>query len=313
MGVADASVAQLERTPRRCDCCMIWRRRTRRLMTRISCRGPGLVPVMALAQRCGLADLAAGHVRIGRPAGVNADLKVGCLVAGMAAGADSIDDMDVLRHGAMAVLFGGVRAPSTLGSFLRVVHLGERPPAGEGAPGVPGRAGPPGAAAARQRRAGLRRYRLPAKRVFGYQKQGRRSAIPRSSGKSLLVRGLNVLAATISTPLAAPVIAAARLRGGSAGSARGAASFITEAAGVAREPGAAARSWCGWTRRITARRPSAAVRRAGAFFSVTAQLNASVQAAIAAIPATPGRRSPTGGRCGMTSWAAGSLTPRSPR
>jgi hypothetical protein len=37
----------------------------------------------------------------------------------MAAGADSIDDMDVLRHGAMDILFGGVRAPSTLGSFLR--------------------------------------------------------------------------------------------------------------------------------------------------------------------------------------------------
>ena len=34
-------------------------------------------------------------------------------------GADSIDDLDLLRHGAMPVLFGGVRAPSTLGSFLR--------------------------------------------------------------------------------------------------------------------------------------------------------------------------------------------------
>jgi hypothetical protein len=37
----------------------------------------------------------------------------------MAAGADSIDDLDVLRHGAMGEVFGGVRAPSTLGSFLR--------------------------------------------------------------------------------------------------------------------------------------------------------------------------------------------------
>jgi hypothetical protein len=37
----------------------------------------------------------------------------------MAAGADCIDDMDVLRHGAMPGLFGGLRAPSTLGSFLR--------------------------------------------------------------------------------------------------------------------------------------------------------------------------------------------------
>ena len=74
---------------------------------------------MALAERCGLADLAAEHVRIAAACGVNAHLKTGCLVAGMAAGADSIDDMDVLRDGAMGELFGGVRAPSTLGSFLR--------------------------------------------------------------------------------------------------------------------------------------------------------------------------------------------------
>ena len=46
----------------------------------------GLVPVMALAQRAGLADLVAEHVRPGGPCGVNADLKVPCLVAGMAAG-----------------------------------------------------------------------------------------------------------------------------------------------------------------------------------------------------------------------------------
>ena len=79
----------------------------------------GLVPVMALAQRAGLADLAGAHVRPGGPCGVNAQLKIPCLVAGMAAGADSIDDMDLLRHGAMDVLFGGMRAPSTLGSHLR--------------------------------------------------------------------------------------------------------------------------------------------------------------------------------------------------
>jgi hypothetical protein len=79
----------------------------------------GLVPVMALAQRAGLGKLVAAQVRPGGPCGVNAELKVPCLVAGMAAGADSIDDMDLLRHGAMSVLFGGVRAPSTLGSHLR--------------------------------------------------------------------------------------------------------------------------------------------------------------------------------------------------
>src|SRR5215472_16734740 len=70
---------------------------------------------MALAQGCGLGDLVGRHVVIGRPCGVNADLKVGCLVAGT----DSIDDTDVLRHGAMALLSGGVRAPPALGTFLR--------------------------------------------------------------------------------------------------------------------------------------------------------------------------------------------------
>ena len=64
------------------------------------------------------------HVRIGRRCGVNAQVKVPCLVAGMIAGADSIDDMDVLRHGALPALFGGLRAPSTLGSFLRAFTWG---------------------------------------------------------------------------------------------------------------------------------------------------------------------------------------------
>ena len=84
----------------------------------------GLVPVMALAHRAGLGDLVAEHVRPGGECGVNAHLKIPCLVAGMAAGADSIDDMDLLRHGAMDVLFGGVRAPSTLGSHLRTYTWG---------------------------------------------------------------------------------------------------------------------------------------------------------------------------------------------
>jgi hypothetical protein len=73
----------------------------------------GLVPVMALAQRAGLGGLAGEHVRITRPCGVNAAVKVPGIVAGMIGGADSIDDLGLLRHGAMPVLFGGVRAPST--------------------------------------------------------------------------------------------------------------------------------------------------------------------------------------------------------
>jgi hypothetical protein len=46
----------------------------------------GLVPVMALAQRAGLTALAGAHVGIAGRCGVNAPVKVGCLVAGMAGG-----------------------------------------------------------------------------------------------------------------------------------------------------------------------------------------------------------------------------------
>lgn len=49
----------------------------------------------------------------------NAGAKAAGVVAGMLAGADSIDDLDVLRHGGMSRVFTGVRTPSTLGTFLR--------------------------------------------------------------------------------------------------------------------------------------------------------------------------------------------------
>ena len=88
----------------------------------VSCAG--LAPVLQLAERAGLQQLVARHVRIGEPGGVNAHLKVPSLVAGMVAGADSIDDMALLRHGAMSRLFEGVRAPSTLGTFLRTFTSG---------------------------------------------------------------------------------------------------------------------------------------------------------------------------------------------
>jgi len=243
----------------------------------------GLVPVMALADRAGLADLAADHVRPGGDCGVNAHLKVPCLVAGMAAGADSIDDMDLLRHGAMGTLFGGVRAPSTLGSHLRCYTWGnvsQLEKAGREflialareAPLLPG--------------AGTLAFidiDSMQKRVYGHRKQGARFGHTKIQGKSLLVRGLNALAAVISTPLSAPVIAATRLRGGNAASARGAASLAVRAVGTARD--------CGCTGTIIVRLDSAyynaavigAVRGQGARFSVTAPMNSSIRAAIAAI------------------------------
>jgi len=81
----------------------------------------GLVPVMRLAERPGLNDLL--EQRLSVPS-ANAAAKAACVVAGMLAGADSIDDLDVLRHGGMVKVFDGVRAPSTLGTFLRTFRFG---------------------------------------------------------------------------------------------------------------------------------------------------------------------------------------------
>jgi len=122
------------------------------------------------------------------------------------------------------------------------------------------------------------------RRVYGHAKQGAAFGHAKIQGKTVLVRGLNALAAVVSTPQAAPVIAATRLRGGSANTGRGAASLLAEAIGTARASGC--------TGIIVARMDSGyynaavcqAARRAGAYFSVTARLDAAVKAAIAAVP-----------------------------
>ena len=84
----------------------------------VSCAG--LIPVMRLAERAGLHDLARTHVRVPGSAGANAEVKVTALVAG----ADTIDAMDLLRHGGSGRVLTPGRAPSTLGTFLRAFTFG---------------------------------------------------------------------------------------------------------------------------------------------------------------------------------------------
>lgn len=84
----------------------------------------GLVPVMRLAQAAGLDALAGALLSVPTDKGANAGGKVTALVAGMVAGADSIDDMALLRHGAMGRVFDRLYAPTTLGSFLRAFSFG---------------------------------------------------------------------------------------------------------------------------------------------------------------------------------------------
>ena len=137
--------------------------------------------------------LAAQHVRLNAQVGANPGLKVGSLVAGMIAGADDIDGMNLLRHGALRATFDGIRAPSTLGSFLRAFSHGNVRQL---------------AAVHRRVLAALaaRTPLLPGadtvafidvdstqKRVYGPAKQGAAYGHTKIASKQLTVRGLNAL------------------------------------------------------------------------------------------------------------------------
>ena len=245
----------------------------------VSCAG--LAPVLALAERAGLSQLLAERVTVASP---NAALKVTALVAGMVAGADSINDMDLLRHGGMDRLFTGVRAPSTLGTFLRAFTFGHvRQLDAVAARLLAALAALPGGTALLPGADQVAYVDIDdtVRETHGYAKQGAGFGY---SG----VNGLNALLGVVSTPTASPVIAAARLRKGSTNSARGAARLVTDTLKAAAAAGADPKAGS----LVIARMDSAfyghdviaAARRAGARFSVTARMNPAVTRAIAGIP-----------------------------
>lgn len=239
----------------------------------------GLVPLVALAEEAGLRALGDEHLSVPTDKGSHAGSKLASLVAGMAAGADSIEDMGLLRHGAMGKVFDRPYAPSTLGSFLRAFTFGH----------------------VRQVDAVASRFTLAlAERtgllghaedtgtvmidlddtiveVHGYAKQGAGFGY---SG----VRGLNALLATVSTEQSAPVIAAQRLRKGSVGSSRGAVRLATDALALVRRSHLAGRPVL--LRADSAFYSAALVRaaaKAEAQVSITVRLDPAVKRAIAAI------------------------------
>jgi hypothetical protein len=250
----------------------------------------GLVPVMALAEQAGLSALVAERVGLDSlspmrvaSAGVNPAGKLTSIVAGMAASADSIDDLQVIRSGGMKRLFDHVYAPATVGQFLRefthghcmqlaavarahLVNLAERTNL---LPGIEERA--------------LIDIDSLLRPVYGHAKQGASFGHTKIAGKQVLRKGLSPLATIISTRQAAPVIAGIRLRAGKAGSGRGAASMVREAIRTARAAGA--------TGEILVRGDSAygnsavvgACVKAKVRFSVVLTKNRAVSAAISAI------------------------------
>jgi hypothetical protein len=83
-----------------------------------------LVPVLALGWPAALAELAGEHLSVAGGRGCAAGAKVSVLVVSMVAVVSSINDVDLLRQGAMHGLFVAVRARSALSTSLRALRFG---------------------------------------------------------------------------------------------------------------------------------------------------------------------------------------------
>lgn len=247
----------------------------------------GLVPVLALADRARLRQLVDEHLSVPTDKGANAGLKVASLVAGMVAGADSIDDMALLRHGGMGRVFARAYAPSTLGSFLRAFTFGHvrqldavasrflRALARQAGLGAPATAG----SGSTDTGGGYAFVDVDDTiiEVHGHAKQGAGFGYTR-------VRGLNALFATVTVAGSAPLVLAQRLRKGACGSPRGAKRLVGDAVKQARR-------LLGEQQRVLVRMDSAyygrdavhAALTGGAHVSVTVRMDQAVKAAVTGI------------------------------
>jgi Transposase DDE domain group 1 len=244
----------------------------------------GLVPVMRLAEQMGLAQLLSEKVRIAEPriksGSANPAPKLTTLIAGMCAGADSIDDIDVLRAGGMKTVFGGVYAPSTIGTLLREFSFGHarqlESVLGQHLSALCERVDLlPGA----QVRAFVDIDSLP-RPAYGHAKQGASFGHCKIAGKQVLRKGLSPLVTTISTDLAAPVIAGMRLRAGKTGSGRGAGRMVAQAIATARAAGITGQILVRCDSAYSSKSVVTACARAGAQFSLVLTKNTTVHAAI---------------------------------
>jgi DDE family transposase len=245
----------------------------------------GLVPVMALAESAGLRDLADEHLSVPSDKGANAGLKVVSLVGGMVAGADSIEDMALLRHGGMSRVFARAYAPSTLGSFLRAFTFGHVRQldaiASRFLIALAGLTRLLGQSSSAWSIEDSAQYALldvddTIIEVHGYAKQGAGFGY---SG----VRALNALVATLATATTAPVIVAQRLRKGSTGSPRGAKRLVGDAVRTSRRLLGKSGLLVRMDSAFYGRGAVHAALKGGAAVSVTLRMDPAVKKAIATI------------------------------
>lgn len=235
----------------------------------------GLQVPAALAQKLGVAELVDERVKL--PEGVagraNCGTKAMTVIGAMLAGADSIDDTDVLRTGAAPELFDQIRAPSTIGTWLRGFNWAAVRMLDAVSREVLARAWQAGLGPDLDADLTIDLDSTVCQ-VYGAKKQGAKYGYTK-------VRGYHPLLATLA---GTNEVLHARMRGGNAGSARGAASLVRETISRVRNAGA--------TGALTLRADSAfysktfiaACRDHDARFSVTVKQLKPIKQAIAAIP-----------------------------
>ncbi len=238
----------------------------------------GLVPALLLGESAGLHELLGEHVSVDCP---NPVVKSAGVIAGMLTGADSIDDLNVVRHGGMPRLLGGTRAPSTYGTYLRSFthgHVQQLDAVNSRLlAGLTARV--PDLIRGGSDRDGIAFLDVDdtIREVHGYAKQAAAYGYSK-------VFGLNAMLAVCSTPLTAPVIVASSLRKGNTASGKGSARMLTRAAATARQAGVSGRLMGRADAAFYRHDLVAAMITARMWFSVTARKNTAVQAAITRIP-----------------------------
>jgi hypothetical protein len=233
----------------------------------------GLVLPATLAQHLGLEALYRKQVRLGEaPGRPNAGIKAMTLIHSALAGGDCIDDTDVLRAGPTELILGHpLRAPSTVGTFLRSFCWGDVRSLDRVARLALGRAWSAGAGP----RSDVLTIDLDSSicETYGLAKEG---------GSRFCynhVRGYHPMLA-----VACDQVLHARLRGGPAHSTRGAKSFLAECFARVREAGYEGsiilRADSGFYNHFV----TGACDRAKVRWSITAKMSPGLHKIIAAIP-----------------------------
>ena len=234
----------------------------------------GLIQTSTLAQHLGLEALFNEFVDLGdAPGRANVGLKALTVIDSVLAGGDSIDDCDVLRAGATGVVLGhGLRAPSTLGTFLRSFTWGHSRQLDKVAGELLARAWQTGAGP------GDNPVTIDVDssihETYGLTKQGA------TKFTYTKVRGYHPLYSVIA---GTGDVVHCRLRGGNAHSGRGAASFLTETFNRVRAAGATGPLTLRADSGFYAGSVATVCRRNNVAFSITVKLNKPIHKAISQI------------------------------